>query len=73
MPARVDRGGVEQRPRLPQRATKRAVGPAADQGRAVVGSVQAQDHPHGGGLAGAVGADEAGHVARLDPGTRPNE
>ena len=44
---------------------------AADQRAAVVGGVQAEDHPHRGGLAGPVGADEPGDLARLDGERHP--
>jgi hypothetical protein len=61
-PAAVQGGRVEQRPDLAQRPDQRVVPAAADQGPARGGRVQAQDHPHGGGLARAVRAEEAGHV-----------
>src|SRR5436305_2042929 len=39
---------------------------AVDQDRAAGGLVQAEDHPHGGGLPGAVRPEEPGDRARLD-------
>ena len=48
-----------------QRAAQAPVRPAADQRGALVGRVQAEDHPHRGGLAGAVGPDEPGDLPGL--------
>ena len=42
------------------------VGDAVHGGRSRVRHVEAEDHAHGGGLAGAVGAEEAGHEAGSD-------
>ena len=42
------------------------VGDAVDGGRAGVGADQAEQHPQGGGLAGAVGAEEPGDRAGVD-------
>jgi hypothetical protein len=38
-----------------------------------VGGEHAEDDPHGGRLAGAVGTDEPGHAARLDVKRDPVE
>src|SRR3954453_19173682 len=47
------------------------VRPAADERGAVLGRVQAEDHPHRGGLARAVRADETGHLAGGDRERHP--
>ena len=60
--AGLQRAGVEQRADVAQRVAQAPVRLAADQRGAVVGRVQAEDHPHRGGLAGAVGPDEAGDL-----------
>jgi hypothetical protein len=65
-PAGVHRGGVQQRADLGQRGLQRPVRPPIDERLALVRSVQAQNDPHGGGLAGAVGTDEPGDLARPD-------
>ena len=62
----MQRGRVEQRADLTQRPDQRVVPAAADQGPAGGRRGQAQDDPHGGGLARAVRAEEAGHVPGLD-------
>jgi hypothetical protein len=61
----VDRPGVQQGPHDPQGRAQLLVAAAVDQGVAGGGPVKAEDHPHRGGLAGAVGTEEAGHLARL--------
>jgi len=63
--ARLQRGGVQQRPDVAQRVPQRPVRVAADQRGAGVGRVQAEDDPHRGGLARTVGPDEAGDLAGL--------
>ncbi len=62
----MQRLGVEQRADLTQRV--RAARRTACRRRAPArrSAVQPEDHPHGGRLAGAVRAEEAGHLARLD-------
>ena len=65
-PAGVHRGGVQQGTDLCQRRAQRAVGPAVDQRLALVGGVEPEDQPHRRRLAGAVGPDEAGHLAGPD-------
>ena len=65
-PGRVEARRLERRADDPQRLVDLVVGLAADR-RGARGRVhQAQDHPQRGRLAGAVGAEEAGHGARLD-------
>ena len=54
-----------------QRVAQAAVGLAADQRGALVGRVEAEDHPHRGGLAGAVRADEAGDLPGRDGERHP--
>src|SRR5215831_10697391 len=49
-----------------QRAVQAYIPPPADQGDALVGGVQAEDHPHRGGLARAVGPDEPGDLTWPD-------
>ena len=51
-------------PDVAERMPQALVRLPADEGGALVGRVQAEDHPHRGGLAGPVRADEAGHLAR---------
>ena len=63
-PARLQRRCVEQRPHLGQRPPQVPVRPPADQRGALVGGVQAEDHPHRGGFPSPVRADEAGSLAR---------
>ena len=63
------RGRVDGRGRRAARPPRAAAGQlavraAADDGRAGGRAVQPEDHPHGGGLAGAVGPEETGHPAR---------
>ena len=62
--AGLQRRGVQQRAQPGQRPAEGPVGPPADQRAAFVGGVQAEDHPHRGGLARAVRADEPGHLPR---------
>ena len=64
--ARVQRAGVQQRPHTAQRVAQAAIRSAADQRAALLDRVQAEDHPHRGGLSGAVGADEAGDLPGRD-------
>ena len=64
--ARVESAGVEQRADVAQRAGAGCGTAALDQGAALVDRVEAEDHPHGRGLAGAVGADEAGDLPGRD-------
>ena len=59
----VLRGGVEQDPDAPSGVRQVAVVPAEDPRFAAVGLCQADEHPHRRGLAGAVGAEEAGDGA----------
>jgi hypothetical protein len=59
------RRGVEQDPDAPAGVWQVAVAPAKDPGLAAVGLGEPDEHPHRGGLAGAVGAEEAGDGARL--------
>jgi hypothetical protein len=47
-PARLQRGGVKQRPDVAERAPQGAVRPPVDQRGARVGRVQAEDDPHRG-------------------------
>ena len=61
----VLRRRVEQDPDAPAGVRQVAVAPAEDPGLAAVGLGQADEHPHRGGLAGAVGAEEARDGARL--------
>ncbi len=62
----VQRAGLEHRAHLVQRAPDVRVGAAVDQHRAAGRPVQAEDHPHRGRLAGAVGSEEAGDDAGTD-------
>jgi len=64
--ARLERARVQQRAEDPHRLPQARVRLAADQGLALVGRVQAEYDPHGGGLARPVRADEAGDLAGLD-------
>ena len=63
--------GLQQPSGLAQRPAKPAVGLATDAGMSGVGRVQAEDHAHGGGLARAVQAQEAGHGPRRDVEAEP--
>jgi hypothetical protein len=63
--ARLERGRVQQRADVAERPAQPGIRLAPDQRLARVGRVQAQDHPHRGGLAGAVGTDETSDLARL--------
>ncbi len=65
-PARLQRRRVQQRTDVCQRPPQAAVGQAVDQRGALVDRVQAEDHPHRGGLSGAVRPDEAGHQPGAD-------
>ena len=58
-------GRVEQDADAPAGVRQVAVAPAEDPGLAAVGLGEADEHPHRGGLAGAVGAEEARDGARL--------
>ena len=58
--------GVQEGADLAQGGGQVLVGAAVDLDAALGGLVQAHDQAHGGGLAGAVGAEEAGDGARLD-------
>jgi hypothetical protein len=58
--------GLEQRADRVQGILQVTVAPAVDEGEAALRPVQAQDHPHGGGLARAVRPEESCHPARLD-------
>jgi hypothetical protein len=49
-----------------QRILQVTVAPAVDEGEAALRPVQAQDQPHGGGLARAVRPEEPRHPARFD-------
>jgi len=62
----MEAAGLQDGPDPAGRVGELAIGPAADGGRAGVGGDQAEEHPEGGGLAGPVGAEEAGHRPRLD-------
>jgi hypothetical protein len=65
-PGRLQRRGVQQRSNMVQRVPQAPVRPPADQRAAFLGRVQAEDHPHRGGLPRAIGADESGHLPRSD-------
>ena len=64
--ARMHRTGVEQGPDLAQRRSEVDVPLPVDGGDPGGGPVEADHHPHGGRLAGAVRAEEAGDLAGLD-------
>ncbi len=64
--ARVQRPRVQQRADLAQRGGGVGVAAPVDRHAAGAGPVEAEDHPHGRGLAGAVRAEEAGDPAGLD-------
>jgi len=70
-PARLQRGGVQQRPDMAQRVPQAGVGLPADQRGALIRGIEAEDHPHRGGFPGAVRADKAGHLARGDRERHP--
>src|SRR5580693_4312598 len=59
--ARVERLGLQQRADFAQRPAQLVVVLTVDPGRPGVRPVQAEQHPHRGGLAGAVRAEETGH------------
>jgi hypothetical protein len=61
----VDRLGLQERADLTQRRRVVPIGAAVDRRCPRGRVVKPHDHPHGGGLAGAVGPQEAGDVARL--------
>jgi hypothetical protein len=63
---RVDRPRVQHPAQLAQRRGMSPGRPPVDRDRAAGRLVQAEDHPHGGGLPGAVRAEEAGDHARPD-------
>ena len=58
-------GGLQDGADGPERLGQRRVRGAVERGRARVGRLQAEHHPQGRGLAGAVGPEEAGDRARL--------
>ena len=58
--------GVQERPDRPERVGQLVVGLAVHADFARSRGVEAQDHAHGGRLAGPVGAEEAGHLSGLD-------
>ena len=62
----VDLARVEQRPDAAQRRWQVPVGTTGDQCAPAGGVVQAQDHAHRRGLAGAVGTEESGDVTGTD-------
>ena len=64
--AGVQGAGIEQRADVPQGLAQGAVRLPLDQGATGIGRVKAKGHAHGGRLAGAVGADETGDLARPD-------
>ena len=64
--ARVEPARLQDRPDPAGRVGQLPVGPAGDGGRAGGRGDQAEQHPQGGRLAGAVGAEEAGHRALVD-------
>ena len=64
--ARLEGVGVEQGSDVGEGAVERPVGLPPDECRALVGRVEAEDHPHRGGLPGPVRADEAGHPSGLN-------
>lgn len=64
--ARVDRLGLQQGADLLERCGVLRVAAAVDGGRAAGRRVQADDHAHGRGFSGAVGAEESGDLTRLD-------
>src|SRR5579884_2496104 len=62
----MHRPGLEQSADDAERSFKILVAPASDCRRAAVGAIQTEDDPHDGGLSGAVGTEEAGHLSWLD-------
>jgi hypothetical protein len=64
--ARMEPALLQHGPDPPGRVGQLPVGPAVDGGRARGRGDQAEQHPQGGGLAGPVGAEEAGHRPRVD-------
>ncbi|CAM5693510.1 hypothetical protein SVIOM74S_04751 [Streptomyces violarus] len=64
--AGVDRAGLQQGTDLREGRGVGGVGASAHGGVAAGGGVEAEDHPHGRGLAGAVRAEEAGDGAGAD-------
>ena len=65
-PAGLQRARVEQRADLAERVAQAGVRPSADGRRPGVGRVEAEDDPHGGGLARTVRADEPGDLPGCD-------
>jgi hypothetical protein len=63
--------GLQQRADLPQRPAELAVTAAADPRLPGVRRVQADDHPHCGGLAGSVRAEETRHGSRVHVEAEP--
>ncbi|MGX1239339.1 hypothetical protein RKD46_000443 [Streptomyces pseudovenezuelae] len=64
--AGMDGLGLQQGADLVQRCPVLRVRHAVDGHRTLGGGVQTYDHAHGGGLAGTVGAEEAGDLTGLD-------
>ena len=60
-PVRVDPVGVEQGAHLAQRMRQLVVAHSVDEHAAAGGVVEAEDHPHGGRFARAIGPEETGH------------
>ena len=67
---RVEAGCLEHGADRLQRPGELGVGHAADRRRARGGADESEQDPQGGGLAGAVRAEEAGHLSGLDPRVR---
>jgi hypothetical protein len=62
--------GLKQRADRPQRILQVTVAAAVDERGAALRPVQAQDEPHGSGLARAVRPEEPCHLPRLDAGRK---
>src|ERR1035441_9480579 len=58
--------GLQERAYGSQRIGQVTVAPAVNRRGPPLRPVQAEDEPHGGGFAGSVGPEEAGHLARRD-------
>jgi hypothetical protein len=69
--SRVDRGCVEQGTDLAHRVAVLDVRHAVDQGSPGGRAVESEDQSHGGGLTGAIRAEEAGYPARCDLDSEP--
>jgi hypothetical protein len=63
--------GVQQRPDMAQWVGQARVAAPADQGGAGLGRIQAEDHPHRGGFAGAVRADKPSDLPGRDRERHP--